>query len=191
MTLVVVVAVSACAHTPTVVHPIAWPSNATVIAVHSVPTPVEAKATEPSLFLRYESTRIFAQRTDGPSFPLPQDMAAILPGWVDGVRVTWDREACLLGGHIERKTGHHEGVDGGFCFNGETRAWRTVRLSSMPPELRPAHGPTAHRWCQTLIAGNQRVMSCSHRSGGGQASDCGRQIPRRIQLGTYRLVGLR
>ena len=179
----------ACARTKPP-QPIVWPPNAAVIEVLPTSDAPEARPLEPSLFIRYAGEAIFAQEVGGASHPLPREMSVLLGGWVDGVSVTWDREACVLGGHVRRGE-EHLPVDGGFCFHGDTRTWRVVRLRPRPLELQPAHGPGAERSCRTVMIGEERAVSCSHRSGGGLGSQCNVMIPITETHGTYRFLGLR
>lgn len=158
----------------------------------AAPAQGEVVEAAPALFIRNVDGQILAQETNGRSFPLPRELAALLPGWRNGVSITWDREACMLGGLLERKTvGYPLAVAGGFCFDLDTQTWRTARLPFLPPEFQPAYGPAGARDCRTVMIGNERAVSCDHRSGGGLGARCLSPMPVEHRQGTYRLVGLR
>jgi hypothetical protein len=190
LVLLTALAASACSPS-TQVSPVSWPATATVIRVVRGAVPVDAREAPRAVFCRYEGARVLAQTDSGATFVLPDRMASIVPGWVDGMPVTWDREACMLGGHVETVDGHHIVVDGGFCFDVDFRTWRVVRLSDLPLGLRPAYGDAAERVCRTLSTTSERVLQCSERSGGGVGRECSSPIPEHRDEGAYVLFGLR
>jgi hypothetical protein len=148
---------------------IAWPLEAKVIRVESLPRDVAAQPIEgpPPALLTRDGCELVAYGAGASTPPsrLPAALAAILPTapdcWRDGVVVAWDHEVCLVGGHVV-SDGTRMDVDGGFCYAPETKAWRVVQLAFEPRHFGDATAGETD--CRPVRVDGARALQCGEQT---------------------------